>query len=205
MPPWGLQETSEPVVFTAQGPIPFSMAPQLIANMQGGGAGGQGTNCGQRTTSSRSRTSQPTRPAGRPDEAERLSIRPRSRLTGRQQLPRTQLPPGPSSHPTPRTGGTTSRSSVAGSRKKAVASELDALKRHLRKGRDDRHVGSPAHPRSGHGHDRGGPLQGHPASTWRWKAPGTSASRRTTTWLDAPRMRPEPRSWRRQIQVVQRR
>ena len=44
MPPWGLTETSEPVVFTAQGPIPFSMAPQLIANMQGGGAGGQGTN-----------------------------------------------------------------------------------------------------------------------------------------------------------------
>ena len=37
--------------------------------------------------------------------------------------------------PTPRTGGTTSRSSVAGSRKKAVASELDALRRHLRKGR----------------------------------------------------------------------
>jgi 8-oxo-dGTP pyrophosphatase MutT (NUDIX family) len=38
--------------------------------------------------------------------------------------------------PTPRTGGTTSRSSVAGSRKKAATAELEALKRHLRKGRE---------------------------------------------------------------------
>ena len=60
MPPWGLQETSEPVMFTAQGPIPISMAPQLIANMQAGGGGGQGTNGGQRSTSSRTRNSQPT-------------------------------------------------------------------------------------------------------------------------------------------------
>lgn len=34
LPPWGLAETSEPVVFTAQGPIPFSKAPELIRAAQ---------------------------------------------------------------------------------------------------------------------------------------------------------------------------
>ena len=38
--PWGLQETSEPVVFTAQGPIPISMAPELIRMAQQGANGG---------------------------------------------------------------------------------------------------------------------------------------------------------------------
>ena len=33
LPPWGLQETSEPIVMTQQGPIPFSMAPQLLQAM----------------------------------------------------------------------------------------------------------------------------------------------------------------------------
>ena len=144
--PWGLQETSEPVVFTAQGPIPLSMAPQLIANMQAQGAGGQGTNSGQRTPSSRSRTSQPgvrrggqTRPNG---------THPKPVAPHRESLtPAHSAASGAIQSPTPRTGGTPSRSPVAGSRKrgesatgrathhKAVASELDALRRHLRKGR----------------------------------------------------------------------
>ena len=73
LPPWGLQETSEPVVFTAQGPIPFSMAPQLIANMQGAVAAGAGNEL---------RAAHPVvpvpdepaeRPPRRPDEAERLA------------------------------------------------------------------------------------------------------------------------------------
>jgi len=34
LPPWGLPETSEPVVFTAQGPVPFSMAPQLFKSAE---------------------------------------------------------------------------------------------------------------------------------------------------------------------------
>ena len=65
LPPWGLQETSEPVVFTAQGPVPFSMAPDLIrAAITGSTPPGQGTNSGQRTPSTRSRTKQPTVRAG---------------------------------------------------------------------------------------------------------------------------------------------
>ena len=75
MPPWGLQETSEPVVFTAQGPIPFSMAPQLIANMQAGGAAARG-----RTRAAHHVVADPEQPAdgppGRADEAERLAPGP---------------------------------------------------------------------------------------------------------------------------------
>jgi 8-oxo-dGTP pyrophosphatase MutT (NUDIX family) len=134
MPPWGLQETSEPVVFTAQGPIPFSMAPQLIANMQGGGASGQGTNSGQRTPSSRSRTSQPSVRRGgqtKPNGSHEPPLAPHRE----NPTPAHSAAAGAIQSPTPRTGGTTSRSSVAGSRKKAVEAELSALKRHLRKGR----------------------------------------------------------------------
>ena len=134
MAPWGLEETSEPVVFTAQGPIPFSMAPQLIAAMQGGGAGGQGTNSGQRTPSSRSRTSQPSVRRGgqtKPNGSHQAPLAPHRE----NPTPAHAAAAGAIQSPTPRTGGTTSRSSVAGRRKKAVESELGALARHLRKGR----------------------------------------------------------------------
>ena len=135
MPPWGLEETSEPVVFTAQGPIPFSMAPQLIAGMQAGAGGGQGTNGGQRSSSSRTRNSQPTVRQGgqtKPNGSHKPPVAPHREAV----TPGHSAAAGAIQSPTPRTGGTTSRSSVAGSRKKAVASELDALRRHLRKGRD---------------------------------------------------------------------
>ena len=144
--PWGLQETSEPVVFTAQGPIPFSMAPQLIMaavqNAQGQNSSSssgsknrsQGTNSGQRSANTRTRTNQPSIRAGgqtKPNGSHPAPIAPH----------RESVTPGHSAalgavqSPTPRTGGTPSRSSVAGSRKKAVVSELDALRRHIRKGR----------------------------------------------------------------------
>jgi 8-oxo-dGTP pyrophosphatase MutT (NUDIX family) len=141
--PWGLKETSEPVVFTAQGPIPFDMAPQLIAaamgQQQGGGGGGnnrtQGTNSGQRTPSSRSTSKQPTVRAGgqtKPNGSHPAPVSPhREALT-----PAHSAAGGAIQSSTPRTGGTPSRSSVAGSRKKAVEAELGALKRHIRKGRD---------------------------------------------------------------------
>lgn len=142
LPPWGLQETSEPVVFTAQGPIPLSMAPELIASMQAGAQGGgdsgkkngQGTNSGQRTASSRSRTSQPSVRRGgqtKPNGSHPAPLAPhREGVT-----PAHAAAAGALQSSTPRTGGTTSRSSVAGSRKKAAASELDSLRRHLGKGK----------------------------------------------------------------------
>ena len=142
LPPWGLSETSEPVVFTAQGPIPFSMAPQLIAAMQGGqqqqSSGGnnrtQGTSSGQRTSSSRSTSKQPAVRQGgqtKPNGSHPAPVSPhRESLT-----PGHSAASGAIQSSTPRTGGTTSRSSVAGSRKKAVEAELQSLSRHLRKGR----------------------------------------------------------------------
>lgn len=142
--PWGMQETSEPVVFTAQGPIPLSMAPQLIAaaqgaNQQQGSGGGnnrtQSTNSGQRTSSSRPTAKQPAVRAGgqtKPNGSHPAPVSPhRESLT-----PAHSAASGALQSPTPRTGGSTSRSSVAGSRKKAVEAELSSLGRHLRKGRD---------------------------------------------------------------------
>ena len=147
LPPWGLQETSEPVVFTAQGPIPFSMAPELIRSAITGEAAapGQGTNSGQRSPSSRSRTSQPSVRAGGQTKPNGSHPAP---VAGHREAPLTPghaAAAGAIQSPTPRTGGTTSRSSVAGSRKKAVESELSALARHLRKGRlistwESRHI-----------------------------------------------------------------
>ncbi len=142
MAPWGEELTSEPVVFTAQGPIPFSMAPQLImaaqqGNQQGSGGGNnrtQGTNSGQRTSSSRSTSKQPAIRAGgatKPNGSHPAPVSPhRESLT-----PAHSAASGAVQSSTPRTGGTPSRSSVAGSRKKAVEAELGALKRHIRKGR----------------------------------------------------------------------
>ncbi len=138
LPPWGLPETSEPVVFTAQGPVPFSMAPELIRAAITGNTpppSGQGTNSGQRSPSSRSTTSQPSMRRGgavKPNGSHPAPVAPHREAP---LTPGHSAAAGAIQSPTPRTGGTTSRSSVAGSRKKAVASELDALKRHLRKGR----------------------------------------------------------------------
>ena len=75
------------------------------------------------------------RPPRGPDQAERQS-HPAPVAPHREAVtPAHSAAAGAIQSPTPRTGGTTSRSSVAGSRKKAVESELGALARHLRKGR----------------------------------------------------------------------
>jgi 8-oxo-dGTP pyrophosphatase MutT (NUDIX family) len=135
LPPWGLNETQEPVVFTAQGPIPLSMAPQLIAAAMQGPAGGQGTNSGQKTGNTSSSTSR--QPRVRQGGQTKPNGSHPAPITGHRENPTGAhaAASGAVQSPTPRTGGTTSRSSVAGSRKKAVDSELEALKRHLRKGR----------------------------------------------------------------------
>jgi hypothetical protein len=140
MPPWGLSETSEPVVFTAQGPIPFSMAPQLIANMQGGGGGGQGTNGGQRTTSSRTRTNQP-------------SVRRGPRALSRSR-----------GHPVP---DAAHRGDHLPLERRRVAEEgrrVGAFRARPSpaEGPADLYVGVPAHPRACTRDDRGRPRQGRP-------------------------------------------
>ena len=134
LPPWGMKETSEPVVFTAQGPVSLETSQQLILMAAQGqtNASGQGTNSGQ---NAKTRPSQPSVRAGgqtKPNGSHPAPVSPHREAPA---TPQHNAARGAVQSPTPRTGGTTSRSSVAGSRKKAAASELDALKRHIRKGR----------------------------------------------------------------------
>jgi len=132
LPPWGLDETGEPVVFTAQGPVPFKMAAELIMMAaQGGAAGGQGTNGGQKAVKKKPK---PRKGGGtKPNGSHPAPLSPHREGVG---TPQHQAAQGAVQSPTPRTGGTTNRTSTAGSRKKAAASELESLKRHLRKGRE---------------------------------------------------------------------
>ena len=120
LPPWNLQETSEPVVFTAQGPVPFSMAPQLIMMAaQGGASGGQGTNGGQSSAAKPKAPSQPAVRQGgqtKPNGSHPAPLAPHREGTGTPQHSAAQ---GAIQSPTPRTGGTTCRTSVAGSKEES--------------------------------------------------------------------------------------
>ena len=134
LPPWGMKETSEPVVFTAQGPVSLETSQQLILMAAQGqtSASGQGTNSGQ---NARKRPTQPSIRQGgqtKPNGSHPAPVSPHREAPATPQHNAAQ---GAVQSPGPRTGGTTSRTSVAGSRKKMAASELDSLKRHLRKGR----------------------------------------------------------------------
>ena len=142
LPPWGLSETSEPIVMTQNGPVPFSMAPQLIQSMLQQGQQ-QGSSSG---TAKPKRGSSATKPNGS-HPAPVAPSRPDPKST-----PAHAAAQGSLSTLTPHrgsTGGTAGRSQNAGSRKrgegmaptrgrmrnKAAASELESLRRHLRKGR----------------------------------------------------------------------
>lgn len=153
LPPWGLEETSEPVVFTQQGPVPFSMAPQLIQAAMMGNQQQQSSSSSsskKKSGSKKSKNSQPSvsgtgprKPNGShpaPSAPGRTSLTPAHAAASAQ----VQRPVKG------RTGGSAGRSPVAGSRKRgdartptqgrlrnktAALAEKDALKRHLRKGR----------------------------------------------------------------------
>ena len=164
LPPWGLQETSEPVVFTAQGPIPFSMAPQLIANMQGAGASGQGTNSGQRTAFVAVPDEPAERPPRRADEAERQShpapvaAAPGAPVTPAPLRRRRGDPVTDAAHrghdfPLERRRVPQEGCRVRAGRAEAAPAEGPA----------DLHVGRGAHPGAGAGDDRGGHRQGRAA------------------------------------------
>jgi 8-oxo-dGTP pyrophosphatase MutT (NUDIX family) len=140
LPPWGMPETSEPIVITQQGPVPFSMAPQLLqAQLMGNGQ----ANDNSKLPSARRGTGG-TKPNGS-HPAPLAPARPNA-LTPSHAAAEAQV-----SRPVRgQSGGSPSRSPVAGSRKrgearsptqgrlrnKAIESELEALGRHLRKGRE---------------------------------------------------------------------
>ena len=71
LPPFGLPETSEPVLFTATGAVPLGMSTELTrAAIMGKVSPGQGTNSGQKKSSYRE-SQAAAYPPGRADQAER--------------------------------------------------------------------------------------------------------------------------------------
>lgn len=156
LPPWGMPETSEPIIITQQGPVPFSMAPQLLqAQLTGNGQ----ANDNSKLPSARRGTGG-TNPSTGSHPAPLSPAKPNA-LTPSHAAAEAQV-----ARPVRgQSGGSASRSPVAGSRKrgearsptqgrlrnKAIESELEALGRHLRKGREistwvpvnitDRHLG----------------------------------------------------------------
>lgn len=143
LPPWGLPETSGPVVFTQMGPMPFEWMPG--AALQGNGPyGQQGSAAGNAEAQGQAQGAAPGKPTG-------VHHPPSSRPVGTHN-PRLGLPSGSNLHaevPPERAGRQTGRtpahsaaeahvgsSRLRGGRAKAAHAELEALARHLRKGRD---------------------------------------------------------------------
>lgn len=148
LPPWGLRETSGPVVFTQNGPVPFEMAPQLIEaalNPQPAQSSSSSKTKKKSSTGSKQpsvkRGTSPTRPNGSHSAP----------LTGAKPTPGHEAAVAAMAVQRPQrgsTGGSPGRSPVAGSRKrgdaraptggrlrnKAIVAELDSLKRHIGKG-----------------------------------------------------------------------
>jgi len=137
--PWGLPETSGPVVFTQAGVMPFEWVPGM-AVAQAEGASGPYSG----------ETAPSTKPGGPHGDTRPLGVHhpPSSRpWTGSRDLQHIRPDRPPSRAPVPsgagRTGHTPAHSAAEGhtavsrqdGRAKAVRSELEALSRHLRKGR----------------------------------------------------------------------
>jgi 8-oxo-dGTP pyrophosphatase MutT (NUDIX family) len=150
LPPWNLPETSGPVVFTQMGPVPFEMAPQLLAQQQqgapGSGSGGNSEGSGKRTraTSTTGRGDQYGGP-GVPRHGKPVSAPASNRLRSGETTDLGSRPGGRTpAHDSARGsmslgsskpgGGAVGKSDDGVAR--AVKSELEALGRHLRKGRD---------------------------------------------------------------------
>lgn len=144
LPPWGLEETSEPVVFTQMGPVPFNQALQMMQQQMAGGAAQ-----GQQQGSSKP-PAKATSTSGRGDQ---YGGPGRPRHNTPTPAPSTkpnggEIPPERGKHPTPahaaasahtaqhssKPGGGTPRQNAS----RAAKSELEALTRHLKKGREIR-------------------------------------------------------------------
>jgi ADP-ribose pyrophosphatase YjhB (NUDIX family) len=136
LPPWGEKETSEPVVFTQMGPVPFNMAvPMIQAQMQGGAQGQQqGSN---KPTSTTGRGDQYGGP-GRPRHNTPIPA-PSTKPSG------GELPPERRGNPTPAHSAAQGHTAVPSSKPgggspranaRASKAEMESLARHLKKGRE---------------------------------------------------------------------
>jgi Phage portal protein len=126
LPPWGMPETSGPVVFTAQGPMPFGP----IMATDGQTSGPQMQNSGQ---------TPPGVATGPQGSAEGKLPPSRGPAPG---TPQSSITPGhevaqaEATEPSVKPGGPARRESPRQRTRKAAEAELEALVRHLRKGRD---------------------------------------------------------------------
>lgn len=141
LPPWNLPETSGPVVFTQMGPVPFEMAPQLLAQQQMAAGGGNSSGSGKRTraTSTTGRGDQYGGP-GVPRHGKPIAAPASTRVSSeippqRRGTPGHDAARGAMSAGSLKPGGGTPSQNARGT-SKAVQAELEALARHLRKGRD---------------------------------------------------------------------
>ena len=135
LPPWGEQETSEPVVFTQMGPVPFKMAlPLMEAQMQGSAGQGQqqGSNKPTSTTGRGDQYGGPGRPrhntpipapSTKPSGGE---LPPERHGTGAHAAARAHT-----AQPSVKPGGGSPRGNA-----RAAKAEMEALARHLKKGRE---------------------------------------------------------------------
>ena len=145
LPPFGIKETSEPILFTPTGAVPLSMSEELTRAAIEGKTTGQGTNSGK--SGGKSKPQVKVRRSGTINPTTGSHPAPASPHREPVGTPLHAAAAGTVQQSTPRTGGSAARNPVAGSRKtnvtpsrrtisgKAAAAELDALKRHLRKGR----------------------------------------------------------------------
>jgi len=149
LPPWGMKETSEPIVITQNGPIAFSDAPKLIQAMlnQGQNSGSSGSSSGKKKSPAKPRKgTSATGPSGthappvspsRPDPGNTPAhaAAQASLNTLRPQRGKTGGTAGRSQNPGSRKRGEGMAPTQGRMRNKAIDSELDMLKRHIRKGR----------------------------------------------------------------------
>src|SRR6266568_518379 len=153
LPPWGMKETSEPIVMTQQGPVPFSDAEKLmIMAMQGQqGSSSSSSSGGKKKSPSSSPKKPKARSSGGTTKPNGSHPAPKSPPRASPSTPAHAAAAGALQRPQRgKTGGSAGRSPQAGSRKrgegrtptqgrarnKAALSELESLKRFLRKDRD---------------------------------------------------------------------
>jgi SPP1 gp7 family putative phage head morphogenesis protein len=121
--PWGLPETSEPVVFTPMGPIPLDQAAHLAAIQAG-------------LPPSGSKPSSSSSPSTGAHTAARAAITAPGRTGQPGSVAQRQASRGGALAPQHATGTGAPGTATGKPVPKAALAELDALGRHLRKGRD---------------------------------------------------------------------
>lgn len=137
LPPWNLPETSGPVVFTQMGPVPFEMAPQLLAQQQTAAGGGNSSGSGKRTraTSTTGRGDQYGGP-GVPRHGRQIQAPATTRLSSDVPPERRGTPAHEAARAAVGTGSSKPGGGSPSQNAKAMKAEMEALTRHLKKGRE---------------------------------------------------------------------